>query len=132
MTVSNEHGVKVGDFFSSSWGYDQTNVDFYKVVGVTPKGVKVQAWKSETVDSESFHDSVVPGDGPRMVSDWSNVDRDADYWTRQEQIIEREAPVKFHRTVPRGDGACFTVNSYSFAYAWDGAPKYQTAAGFGH
>ena len=30
--------VKVGDVFYSSWGYDQTNADFYQVVGLTPSG----------------------------------------------------------------------------------------------
>ncbi len=25
------HGCKVGDIFSSSWGYDQTNVDYYQI-----------------------------------------------------------------------------------------------------
>lgn len=131
MTVSNAHGAKVGDFFVCSWGYDQTNIDFYKVIGVTPKGVKVQAWKSQTVENESFHDSVVPGDAPRTWIDLSNVDRDADYWTRQEQQIEREAPIKFHRTTPAYGSVSFTAG-HSFAKLWDGAPKYQTAAGFGH
>lgn len=27
----NIYGVKVGDVFKSTWGYDQTNVDFYQV-----------------------------------------------------------------------------------------------------
>lgn len=31
------HGVKVGDVFRSSWGYDQTNVDYYQVVAVGNK-----------------------------------------------------------------------------------------------
>jgi hypothetical protein len=30
-----DHDVKVGDIFYSSWGYDQTNVDFYKVIRTT-------------------------------------------------------------------------------------------------
>lgn len=25
----NKYGVKVGDLFSASWGYEQTNVDFF-------------------------------------------------------------------------------------------------------
>jgi hypothetical protein len=27
-----QHDVKVGDIFRSSWGYDQTNIDYYQVV----------------------------------------------------------------------------------------------------
>lgn len=30
--------VKVGDIFERSWGYEQTNVDFYKVVEITKTG----------------------------------------------------------------------------------------------
>ena len=29
---TNKFGVKVGDFFSASWGYEQTNADFFQVV----------------------------------------------------------------------------------------------------
>lgn len=35
--ASANHGVKVGDVFRSSWGYDQTNVDYYQVVSVGNK-----------------------------------------------------------------------------------------------
>ena len=31
---SNKFGVKVGDIFSASWGYDQTNNDFFQVVAL--------------------------------------------------------------------------------------------------
>ena len=31
--------MKQGDIFVSSWGYDQTNVDFYEVVKVAAKTV---------------------------------------------------------------------------------------------
>jgi hypothetical protein len=29
---TNKYGVKVGDFFSCSWGWEQTNVDFFQVI----------------------------------------------------------------------------------------------------
>lgn len=34
--------LKVGDVLVSSWGYEQTNVDFYEVVKVLPKSVRLQ------------------------------------------------------------------------------------------
>lgn len=37
--------VEVGDVFESSWGYDQTNVDYYEVVGFTPSGKSVKLRK---------------------------------------------------------------------------------------
>jgi len=39
--VINEYGVKVGDVFHMSWGYDQTNNDFFQVVEVTAKKARV-------------------------------------------------------------------------------------------
>lgn len=30
----NKYGVKVGDVFYDSWGYEQTNIDFYQVVAL--------------------------------------------------------------------------------------------------
>lgn len=35
--ASANHGVKVGDVFRSSWGYDQTNIDYYQVLSVNNK-----------------------------------------------------------------------------------------------
>lgn len=35
-------GVKVGDVFSMSWGYDQTNVDFFQVVARSKDSVRVR------------------------------------------------------------------------------------------
>lgn len=37
LEASANHGVKVGDVFRSSWGYDQTNVDYYQVLSVSNK-----------------------------------------------------------------------------------------------
>jgi hypothetical protein len=124
----NEHGVEVGDFFVSSWGYDQTNIDFYKVVAVTPKGVKVQKWSKAVVSGHGApQEYVVPGQAVpqgawvKVPGGWNEFDRDA------------SPPVKFHRTRPAwGGGVGFNINSYSSARKWDGKPTYQTGAGWGH
>jgi len=42
--------IKVGDLFSSSWGYEQTNVDFYQVVAVKGKSFTIRQIKSRTID----------------------------------------------------------------------------------
>ena len=127
-------GVQVGDFFVSSWGYDQTNVDFYKVVGLTPKGVKVQKWSSARVEgSGGPHDYMVPGEGPATWIDWSACTSEMDYWERQAAKVERPAPVQTKRLTSWGDGyVAFTVASYASASKWDGSPQYQTGSGYGH
>jgi len=45
------HSVAVGDIYSASWGYDQTNVDWYKVIKTTKCGatiVEIAASRDET------------------------------------------------------------------------------------
>lgn len=37
-----KHNVKIGDIFYSSWGYDQTNINFYQVISTTDRMVEVQ------------------------------------------------------------------------------------------
>src|SRR5438552_359421 len=96
-TVEPVTAVNVGDFFVSSWGYDQTNVDFYRVVEVSKSGktVKVQEWCQQTMSTVHRHassESVVPGDGPRKGG-----------WVRSgngdERVYDPEAawPVTTHR-----------------------------------
>ena len=48
--VMNVAGVKVGDLFYDSWGWEQTNIDFYQVVGLRGKTqVVLKAIKSKKV-----------------------------------------------------------------------------------
>lgn len=71
-----DDSVKVGDLFYSSWGYDQTNVEFFKVVGLTKSGksAKVRQIGSKTKEgSEGFmSDSAFPDpDFEIKISSWS-------------------------------------------------------------
>ncbi len=47
---------KVGDILYNSWGYDQTNVDFYQVVTVGKKSIKMRKICGETVEGSEGHD----------------------------------------------------------------------------
>ena len=42
--VENECGAKVGDVLYSSWGYEQTNYNFYEVIAVTKKTVTLKGF----------------------------------------------------------------------------------------
>ena len=46
------HNIKVGEIFYNSWGYDQTNIDFYQVVSVTEKTVSIRAIRGEEVEND--------------------------------------------------------------------------------
>lgn len=45
------HSVKIGDMFSMSWGYDQTNVNYFQVTRVTGKGVYVREIGAKSVEN---------------------------------------------------------------------------------
>jgi len=128
-TLAEDLGVKVGDFFIASWGYDQTNIDFFKVVGVTSKGVRLQKWTSaRTADQPSapYQDKVVPGDEPDTYTDWSS-----------DEPVTKDAPVRFHLlksyTDHRGETRVYTAwKSYANLSLWNGTPAYETGWGYGH
>lgn len=56
---------KVGDIYYDSWGYDQTNIDFYEITEVKEKSVIIREIACKYVEGTSGHDSCnvmpVPG-----------------------------------------------------------------------
>lgn len=46
--------VKVGDVFVDSWGYDQTNVDFYEVTRTTKAKIELRPIASEHVEETGW------------------------------------------------------------------------------
>jgi hypothetical protein len=49
------HNYKVGQVLYNSWGYDQTNINFYQIVGVKEKSIILQeVCKSIVAGSEGF------------------------------------------------------------------------------
>lgn len=46
----------VGEILYSSWGYDQTNIDFYQVVEVGQKTVKIRSIGGQMVEGTAGHD----------------------------------------------------------------------------
>lgn len=53
--IKNDFGVKVGDVFSMSWGYEQTNNDFFQVVALAgKKSVRIVEVYPELVKEEAI------------------------------------------------------------------------------
>jgi len=99
-----QHGFQVGDILYSSWGYDQTQVDFYQVTQVLGKSIVLREIGSKVVKDEgsAIYLSAVPNSfiGPPM-----------------KKIPNQYGGVK--------------INSSQSASKWDGKPKYQTGANYG-
>lgn len=120
-TVGADLGLHLGDVFYSSWGYDQTNIDFYEIVGFTPKMVRFRRVRSVRVEAlEGGHDHVMPAFGEFFEADGTQYgDERAKTLTRRVSAGYRGAP--WASKLGYGGGSL-----------WDGTPCYETAAGWGH
>jgi len=49
-----KHNIKPGDIFYNSWGYEQTNIDFYQVVATTAKTITLRRIKSASKDYDPY------------------------------------------------------------------------------
>ena len=92
------HTVKVGDVFKASWGYEQTNVDFFECVAT--RGEKM---------------IVVRPIGSRVTKDEAAYMTDYVMACPGEYIGEAKV-VRVH------DGNCFDLTSYKTAFPWSGQP----------
>ena len=103
-----QHGYQIGDILYSSWGYDQTNIDYYQVTKlIGSKMIEIQEIQTKVVRS----------------------DRGADYVVAvKDRFVRGERPLKKRVNTNRS----VKINSHTYAYPWDGKPKYQTSAYAGH
>lgn len=129
--------ASVGTVYSRSWGYDQTNVDYYELVsisktGKTGKARQLKTAAAEADDSSGFRqsDRVTAATGPdRFVTDGrcsrcSNRHPGEKGWDGHEFS-------DLYTWQARTDQV--TVTTYGdHAYRWDGQADYQTALGWGH
>lgn len=51
---------KVGDIFRTSWGYDQTNVEFYEIVGLSGKIATVREIGAESIEDGFMSGTAIP------------------------------------------------------------------------
>lgn len=103
------HGLKVGDIMVCSWGYDQTNIDFYQVTDVRGKNVVIREIATKVVGDEGGpSERVMPALG-HFVG---------------EPMTKRPGGSTGHPSVK--------VHSFASAHLWDGQPERQTGGGYGH
>ena len=102
-----KHGLKVGDILYSMWGYDQTNVDYYKIMGVKGKSVIIQQIKERTIE-----DGFMCGKTTPIINEVLGEPL--------KKIPQPSINDVLHGKEPR---ALVNLNSYSFAELWDGQPK---------
>jgi len=106
--VKQPHTFKVGDFICCSWGYDQTNIDFYMITEiVSDRSVRLAKVKSKVYESEETYDLVVPTNEIIGKTQLKKVGRN----TLNEYV-------KF--------------SSFEYGFKWSGQPKHKTNSLYGH
>lgn len=102
--------LQVGDILSSSWGYEQTNVDFYQVQRLAGKTmVEVVKVENQIVDYNETSDYVKP----------YTANKGSKIYRRKIQGADTERPY-------------INISTFQFARLWDGTPQRQTNAYYGH
>ena len=60
-----KHDLKIGDIVYNSWGWEQTNIDYFQVVGTSEKTVSIRAIQgiSRDYDGQSMSGKILPDVG---------------------------------------------------------------------
>lgn len=94
--------IEPGQIFYASWGYEQTNVDFYRVVKLKGDWITL-----EPIESQESSDGELSMTGRAVPAD---------------PIIPTGQPFRRKLNIyPSGSFA--RIQPYAFAYPWDGQPK---------
>jgi hypothetical protein len=101
-----QHSYKVGDVLHYSWGYEQTNCEFYQVVSVTPG----------TVTIREIAQKAVPGS---MISHGMAENRVA----VPGHFLDKSHPIT-KRVQYSDSGPGYISMAHGCAGLWDGRPRY--------
>lgn len=55
-----QHDIKAGDIFYNSWGYEQTNIDYYQVVKATKKTITLKEIEKSITSYKNMRGLVEP------------------------------------------------------------------------
>lgn len=131
-----DRAYEAGSIWYTSWGYDQTNVEFFKVVAATPGTVTLRRIASTFADGREYP---VP---ERAITDFGLIgnatmyDRETGEWVPNPLYVrdkERGYSEKQCRK-PRGNYTSLKISESRRAWPYDGGGAYSTdaAGGAGH
>lgn len=109
---------RIGDILVSSWGYDQTNIDFYQVTKVTKSSVWLRSIRGQVSEARAYDDMLTPV-RDAFTEDKAHVHR----WNLVHWHGERHWQYQCRLGSKHG--------GYS-ASLWDGTARAQTGSGYGH
>jgi hypothetical protein len=111
--------VKVGDVFYASWGYDQTNVDYFQVTAKSGQFVTIRGIGCASMESDRYTEDKITADPGHFLA-WSPF------------IHDNSKGRKIKIQSYDGKRPYLSLESFANAYPWDGEPDYRTNSYFGH
>lgn len=135
--IQSMQDIEIGDIWSSSWGYDQTNVEYYKVIKKTEKMVWLRAIGQKYVESCSDMSEYVMPDPEKELWEKNYITRtkfkntpnaelaaeddgEGTYVYAKYPAISKHIPQFF------GSGVYIKISSFQSARPWDGRKDFQS------
>jgi hypothetical protein len=124
--------IEIGTIFNSSWGYDQTNICYYKVIAKSAKFLTIRAIGQHHIEQVHYlGETVMPNpDDELFRGDYIGID---EALPKGAVEVEGDTSVNYRRIrIPeitrvklQSDG-CLRLSSYEYAYLWNNRPSLQT------
>lgn len=111
-----QDGYQPGAIISSSWGYDQTNIDFYRIEKRSGEWVTLLPMRNLITEDGFMSGRTIPFDQPKDP----HTDHDV-AWRNKESAIKNSTfrkKIRFREGKPTG----FTIQ-YGWARLWDAEPE---------
>jgi len=127
--------VEIGHILRDSWGYDQTNIDYYKVIRKTASMVEIRKIGQKLVQRDSDMSEYVVADADNELFDSAHMSR-AEAVKRGAEIVSemdggdyvyaRFAAISRHKARFMNGKLYVRIESFSSASSWDGEADFQS------
>lgn len=129
VTETQTQKFVVGEFAYGSWGYDQTNIDYYLVIRRTEKTIWLQPVKSQIVEQmNAMAEWVTPTTAPKQDLIWkektSEMRSGETVTVREYEMVD--CPVEKYRIKSWDDGSEIICPRFGLIYPYDNKPKVAT------
>jgi len=128
--------VEIGHILCASWGYDQTNIDYYKVIRKTAAMVELRAIGQKFVEASSSMSEYVMPDPDNELFDGNGMSREkaikngyeiTNEYDGGEWVYAKYPAITKHKAnFDKHNGLWVKFASYKYAYSWDGKKDFQS------
>lgn len=123
-----EAAYKVGSIWNTSWGYDQTNVEFFEVVRETKGTVTLRAIASEVIDGRVYPAAGVYITDFMLQGNSTAYDAAADDWVPNPTYVRDQTRGYSEKTCRKGKYGSLKISESRRAYPYEGGGAYDTLA----